>query len=79
MKDRLSEQELEDKIWLNANSWISKTCLCKNVGGDKKTCFDRIKLMIPIQLKEKREKNNSEGNGSFKGKRLLSSTTVKGN
>ena len=53
----LNTEELEDKIWLNANSWISKTCLCKNVGGDKKTCFDRIKLMIPMQLKEKREKN----------------------
>ena len=50
-------QELEDKIWLNASSWISKTCLCKNVGGDKKRCFDRIKLMIPMQLKEKTEKN----------------------
>jgi len=53
----LNIQELEDKIWLNASSWISKTCLCKNVGGDKKRCFDRIKLMIPMQLKEKTEKN----------------------
>ena len=53
----MNTQELEDKIWLNANSWISKTKLHEKVGGDKKTCFDRIKLMIPIQLKEKTEKN----------------------
>ena len=53
----LNTQQLEDKIWLNANSWISKTDLWDKVGGDKKTCFDRIKLMIPIQLKEKTEKN----------------------
>ena len=53
----MNTQELEDKIWQNANSWISKTKLHEKVGGDKKTCFDRIKLMIPIQLKEKTEKN----------------------
>jgi len=53
----LNTQELEDKIWQNANEWISKTKLHDKVGGDKKACFDRIKLMIPIQLKEKTEKN----------------------
>ena len=53
----MNTQELEDKIWLNASSWISKSDLHDKVGGDKKTCFDRIKLMIPMQLKEKREKN----------------------
>jgi len=53
----LNTEELEDKIWLNANSWISKTKLHDKVGGDKKTCFDRIKIMIPMQLKEKTEKN----------------------
>ena len=57
MKDRLSEQELEDKIWEHASEWISKSDLHDEVGGDKKRCFDRIKLMIPIQLKEKTEKN----------------------
>ena len=31
--------------------------MCEKVGGDKKRCFDRIKLMIPTQLKEKPEKN----------------------
>ena len=53
----MNTQELEDKIWQNANEWISKTKLHDKVGGDKKACFDRIKLMIPIQLKEKTEKN----------------------
>jgi len=53
----LNDQELEDKIWENASEWISKSCLCEKVGGDKKRCFDRIKLMIPTQLKEKPEKN----------------------
>ena len=53
----MNTQELEDKIWQNANSWISKSKLHDKVGGDKKACFDRIKLMIPIQLKEKTEKN----------------------
>jgi len=57
LKDRLSEQELEDKIWEHANEWISKSDLHDEVGGDKKRCFDRIKLMIPMQLKEKTEKN----------------------
>ena len=56
-KTDLNDQELEDKIWENANEWISKSDLHKKVGGDKKRCFDRIKLMIPMQLKEKTEKN----------------------
>ena len=53
----MNDQELEDKIWENANEWISKTKLHDKVGGDKKKCFDRIKLMIPTQLKEKPVKN----------------------
>ena len=57
MEDRLTDQELEDRIWLNSSSWISKTDLWDIVGGDKKKCFDRIKLMIPMQLKEKKVKN----------------------
>jgi len=56
----LNTEELEDKIWENANEWINKTCLCEKVGGDKKTCFDRIKLMIPTQLKERKVKNRIE-------------------
>ena len=39
--NRLNDQELEDKIWENANEWISKTKLHDKVGGDKKKCFDR--------------------------------------
>jgi len=53
-KTDLRYQELQDKIWENANDWISMTDLWRHIHGDKKTCFDTIKLMIPMQLKEKR-------------------------
>ena len=47
-------QELQDKIWEYAYDWIHKSALHQKIGGDKKTCFDTIKLMIPTQLKEKK-------------------------
>jgi len=56
----LNDQELEDKIWEYAHEWISKSKLHADVGGDKKRCFDRIKLMIPMQLKERNVKNRIE-------------------
>jgi len=56
----LNTEELEDRIWKYANEWINKTDLHDKVGGDKKTCFDRIKLMIPTQLKERKVKNRIE-------------------
>jgi len=56
----LNDQEIEDKIWENANEWIVKTCLCDKIDTNKKRCFDRIKLMIPTQLKERKVKNRIE-------------------
>ena len=56
----MNTQELEDKIWLNASSWISKSDLHDKVGGDKKTCFDRINRMIPTQLKKRNVGNRIE-------------------
>ena len=53
----LNDQELEDMIWEYANEWISKTDLWKKIPCDKKRFFDKIKLMIPMQLKEKKVKN----------------------
>ena len=53
----MNDQELEDKVWENAEAWISKTDLHKKVGGDKKRCFDKINHMIPLQLRTKSEKN----------------------
>jgi hypothetical protein len=53
----LNDQELEDQIWKYANEWISKSKLCGKIKCDKKRCFDRIKLMIPTQLRDKKEKN----------------------
>ena len=37
-----------------------KTCLCEKIDTNKKRCFDRIKLMIPTQLKERQVKNRIE-------------------
>jgi len=56
-KTDLNDQELDDKIWEYASEWISKSKLCGKIPCDKKRCFDRIKLMIPMQLKDKKEKN----------------------
>jgi len=53
----LNDQEIEDKIWENANEWIVKTQCCDKIATNKKRCFDIIKLMIPTQLKEKTEGN----------------------
>ena len=55
----MNDQEIEDKIWEYAQYNLSKTKLWESIKPkcDKKRCFDRIKLMIPTQLKEKREKN----------------------
>ena len=44
--NRLDENELEDKIWENADSLINMTKLHKKVGGDKKRCFDKINDMV---------------------------------
>ena len=56
----MNTEELEDKIWKYAESWISMSDLHDQVGGDKKTCFDRIKIMIPTQLKQREVKNRIE-------------------
>jgi len=56
----LNTEELEDRIWRYANEWISKTKLHDKVGGDKKTCFDRINRMIPTQLKKRNVGNRIE-------------------
>jgi hypothetical protein len=58
----LNTEELEEKIWQNASEWNSKTKLWKSIipKCDKKTCFDRIKMMIPTQLKERKVKNRIE-------------------
>ena len=56
----MNDQEIEDKIWENANEWIVKTCLCDKIDTNKKRCFDRIKLMIPTQLKERKVGNRIE-------------------
>ena len=53
----MNTEELEEKIWRYATEWISKSKLHVRVGGDKKACFDRIDLMIPMQLKVKKYKN----------------------
>jgi len=53
----LNDQELEQEIWKYAESWISKTDLWNKIDCDKKRFFDRIKIMIPSQLKEKPVKN----------------------
>ena len=56
----MNEQELEEKIWENASSWISKTKLWKSIKPkcDKKTCFDKIDEMVQTsQLKEIPEGN----------------------
>jgi len=56
----LNDQEIEDKIYENANEWIVKTCLCDKIDTNKKRCFDMIKLMIPTQLKERKVGNKIE-------------------
>ena len=56
----MNEHELEDKIWENAGSWISKTKLWESIKPkcDKKTCFDKIDEMVQTsQLKEIPEGN----------------------
>ena len=47
-------QELQDKIWECAHDWIHKSAIHQKIGGDRKKCFDTIKLMIPVQLKDKK-------------------------
>jgi len=56
----LNDQEIEDKIWENANEWIVKTKCCEKIATNKKRCFDIIKLMIPTQLKERKVGNRIE-------------------
>jgi len=58
----LNREELENKIWLNASSWISKTKLWESIipKCDKKTCFDCINRMIPTQLKKRDVGNRIE-------------------
>ena len=56
----MNDQEIEDKIYKNANEWIIKTCLCDKIDTNKKRCFDMIKLMIPTQLKERKVGNKIE-------------------
>ena len=58
----MNREELENKIWENANEWISKTKLWESIipKCDKKTCFDCINRMIPTQLKERKVGNKIE-------------------
>lgn len=58
----MNREELENKIWENASSWISKTKLWDSIipKCDKKTCFDCINRMIPTQLKQREVKNRIE-------------------
>ena len=58
----MNREELENKIWENASSWISKTKLWESIKPkcDKKTCFDCINRMIPMQLKQRTVKNRIE-------------------
>ena len=56
----MNDQEIDDQIWENANEWINKTDCCEKIDTNKKRCFDRIKLMIPMQLKERKVKNRIE-------------------
>lgn len=53
----MNDQELEDAILENAREWISMSNLHDKIKCDKKRCFDKIRLMIPVQLKMKKEKN----------------------
>ena len=53
----MNDQEIDDEIWENTQEWINKTKCCEKIDTNKKRCFDRIKLMIPTQLKEKNEGN----------------------
>lgn len=50
----MNYQELQDKIWECTHHWIHKSAIHHKIGGDRKKCFDTIKLMIPVQLKEKK-------------------------
>jgi len=56
----LNNQEIDDAIYEHAKEWIVKTCLCEKIDTNKKRCFDRIKLMIPTQLKDRKIKNRIE-------------------
>ena len=56
----MNDQEIEDKIYENANEWIVKTECCDKIDTNKKRCFDMIKLMIPTQLKERKVGNKIE-------------------
>ena len=56
----LNDQEIDDQIWENTKEWIVKTTCCDKIDTNKKRCFDRIKLMIPTQLKERKVKNRIE-------------------
>ena len=56
----MNDQEIDDEIYKNSKEWIVKTCLCEKIDTNKKRCFDRIKLMIPTQLKERKVKNRIE-------------------
>ena len=57
----MNEQELEDKILNNTESWINMTALwIHKVKGDKQKCFHKINSMIDtsqlIMKKEGKEK-----------------------
>ena len=56
----MNDQEIDDEIYKYAKEWIVKTCLCDKISTNKKRCFDIIKLMIPMQLKERKVKNRIE-------------------
>ena len=56
----MNDQEIDDAIYKHAKEWIVKTCLCEKIDTNKKRCFDRIKLMIPTQLKQRNVKNRIE-------------------
>ncbi len=56
---RMSEAELEDKIWAVTEFPITKTNVWRAVGGDKQTCLNKINQMVATsQLKEEETGKN---------------------
>ena len=62
----MNEQELEDNILTNTESWINFSDLWRKVKGDKQKCFHKINSMIDtsqlIMKKEGKEKQVKKAN-----------------
>jgi len=50
LENRLSDQELEDKIWEYTKEERRKGKIWSKVGGDKKRCFDKIESMVQASI-----------------------------